>query len=258
MVIVAVALPLLIFGHYKHIFTAALGILVFAGTYEMSRAAQGETSGVHYRSVLTSIGGFVLYVVFSAAYLSQHFRLIFIATAIVALCALFWYVADRSIDLAQFAKQFFVMVFVAATFAALSALYEQNTWLLLYPITIAIVTDMFAYFIGIPFGRHKLAPEVSPKKSIEGAVGGLVAATLLGLALLLANIFPSVPWYIFVPGAALLSVIGQLGDLIASKIKRDAGIKDFSNLLPGHGGVIDRFDSWMLTGFVFWLLWTVI
>lgn len=257
-VIILVAVPLLIFGHYRHLFTAMLGILAFAGTFELSRAAIGRGQGMKRRHVLAAVGGFMMYVVYAAAFTSGHDRLAVFVTAVVALLAMCWYVFDRAMDFAMLTKQVGIMIFTAGTFAALSALYEHNVWLLLYPVATAMVTDMFAYFVGIPFGRHKLAPEISPKKSVEGALGGLLAATILGLVLLVTDVFPFVPWYFFIPGATVLSVIGQMGDLIASKIKRDAGIKDYSNLLPGHGGIIDRFDSWLLAGFVFWLVWTVI
>jgi len=119
-------------------------------------------------------------------------------------------------------------------------------FLVWYIIFAACFTDIFAYFIGSKFGKHKLCPEISPKKSIEGAVAGVIGCiiTLLIYTFVLNNYFNFDINYI---GVAVISVIasvfGQLGDLVASSIKRSTGIKDFGNFLPGHGGMLDRIDS---------------
>ena len=104
--------------------------------------------------------------------------------------------------------------------------------------------DTFAYFGGRLFGRHKLCPAISPHKTVEGAISGTVCGTALGLAAwaILKDLTP-IPWYAYLVAAFLCVIAGQFGDLVASMIKRQAGIKDFSDLLPGHGGVIDRLDS---------------
>ena len=109
----------------------------------------------------------------------------------------------------------------------------------------AFGTDIMAYFIGMAFGKHKLCPVLSPKKSKEGAVGGVLGSVLF------CGIFA----FIFVPNmigevmfiAVAGSVIAQLGDLSASAFKRQMGIKDYGNLIPGHGGILDRFDSVFFT-----------
>lgn len=114
-------------------------------------------------------------------------------------------------------------------------------------LTIAFVTDGFAFFGGRLFGKHKLCPTVSPKKTVEGAVSGVVFGVIAALVCRLIMIYPlKTP----MPGvwATLLlsvsgSVVGQFGDLAASLCKRHIGIKDYGNLFPGHGGVMDRFDG---------------
>lgn len=111
----------------------------------------------------------------------------------------------------------------------------------------AWITDTFAYFTGFFFGKHKLCPKISPKKTIEGSVGGtlfcVIAFVVYGIVVSVIN--PSMePNF---AGIALvgfcMSVLSQIGDLLASVIKRTYGVKDYGNLFPGHGGVIDRFDS---------------
>jgi len=106
-------------------------------------------------------------------------------------------------------------------------------------------SDTGAYFTGRSLGKTRLAPEVSPKKSVEGAVGGIAGATLAALAL--KGLAPEGSLVAYGILGALISVVGQLGDLAESALKRYAGIKDSSNLIPGHGGVLDRFDSVLLT-----------
>ncbi len=119
----------------------------------------------------------------------------------------------------------------------------------------AWLSDTGAYFVGTFLGKHKLAPKVSPKKTVEGSIGGLATATLfllligVGYTSLLAG--KGVAVQIHYPLLALLapifSAIGMLGDLSASAIKREYGVKDFSNIMPGHGGILDRFDSLLFT-----------
>ncbi len=123
-------------------------------------------------------------------------------------------------------------------------------YVILIPFVVAFMSDAGAYFVGLKFGRHKLAPVVSPNKTIEGALGGLAAAMagMLVYALVLDLGFPQ---FRVNYGIALLyglvgSAAGVFGDLCFSIIKRQTGIKDYGNLIPGHGGVLDRFDSMMM------------
>ncbi|MDD2483864.1 MAG: phosphatidate cytidylyltransferase [Eubacteriales bacterium] len=115
-------------------------------------------------------------------------------------------------------------------------------WLVLFS---AFGTDVFAYFSGFLFGRHKLCPKISPKKTIEGAIGGTLGSIALcaGFGWFLA---PELFYHCLVIGF-LGAVVAQFGDLTASIFKRKMGIKDYGNLIPGHGGVLDRFDSILFT-----------
>ncbi|MBQ7245882.1 MAG: phosphatidate cytidylyltransferase [Firmicutes bacterium] len=116
--------------------------------------------------------------------------------------------------------------------------YGIMVWMV---VIVAFGTDIAAYFTGYFLGKHKLCPNLSPKKTVEGALGGVIGATVLGIIFGLIfkiQIFPQI---------ILMSIIGsvmsQLGDLTASAFKRKMGIKDYGNLIPGHGGILDRFDS---------------
>ena len=117
---------------------------------------------------------------------------------------------------------------------------------------IAFLTDTFAYFVGRRFGRHKLMPKTSPKKTIEGSIGGIAGSTI---ACIVFGLIFKLPIGIMVIIAIFGSIIAQMGDLIASAIKRYVGIKDYGKLIPGHGGVLDRFDSVLLVApYVYFVL----
>lgn len=122
---------------------------------------------------------------------------------------------------------------------------NQGVYYLLLLLLGAWGTDTFAYFSGFFFGKRKLCPEISPKKTVEGSIGGIIGSMfLMSLYGRFALGFTSRSDFIFFLILGLLcSILSQIGDLIASVIKRHCGIKDYGNIMPGHGGVLDRFDS---------------
>ncbi len=116
----------------------------------------------------------------------------------------------------------------------------------------AWMCDTWAYFVGSRFGKHKLSPKISPKKSVEGAIGGVVGSIVfcVGTYFVCDKFFfvlDTVKVWMVIVAAIVLSVLGMCGDLSASVIKRNFGEKDFGNLFPGHGGVLDRIDSFLVT-----------
>ncbi len=111
---------------------------------------------------------------------------------------------------------------------------------------LAISTDIFAYLVGRAFGKHKLLEAVSPNKTVEGAIGGVLGC-LLTVALFKIGFLPEISWQALLPLTIIGSVASQVGDLTASKIKRSCNIKDFGDIIPGHGGVLDRLDSILFT-----------
>jgi phosphatidate cytidylyltransferase len=133
--------------------------------------------------------------------------------------------------------------------AAVRAIAGREAVLLLL-ITI-VVSDSAQYYTGRAFGRRPLSPEISPKKTIEGAIGGV----LFGTAALAAGgrqLFPSPLWLLVLVGAAI-ALLGIVGDLFESLLKRSAGVKDSSRLIPGHGGVLDRIDSWLFAAPIYYV-----
>lgn len=122
---------------------------------------------------------------------------------------------------------------------------EYNNSLLLFIYTLTWTFDTFAYLFGTRFGRHKLLPSISPKKSWEGFFGGAFITIIT--ALLITNMFENLNQYNTLIISIFLPITATIGDLVASSFKRAANMKDFGNLIPGHGGVIDRMDSFMIT-----------
>lgn len=114
------------------------------------------------------------------------------------------------------------------------------------------MTDSAAYFVGTAFGKHKLFPRVSPKKSWEGAIAGFIFATIT-LFILKIFLLDFLNWIDIIAFTIIVGIFGQVGDLIESLIKRDAGVKDSSNLIPGHGGILDRFDSLLFSAPIIYL-----
>jgi phosphatidate cytidylyltransferase len=124
---------------------------------------------------------------------------------------------------------------------------EFSAFYLLLAFSAAWVSDTGAYFTGLALGKRKLCPEISPKKTVEGAIGGLISAVVafVVISVIFTSIYDNltVNYLYLLIIAPIASVLGMIGDLSASVIKREYGIKDYGNIMPGHGGVMDRFDS---------------
>ena len=112
--------------------------------------------------------------------------------------------------------------------------------------------DTGGYVAGVLFGKHPLAPTISPKKTWEGSVGSVIFAVGVGVAM--SVLVLGAPWYVGVVLGIVTVIFGTLGDLLESMIKRDVGIKDMSSILPGHGGVMDRLDSMLVAAPAAWLV----
>ena len=140
--------------------------------------------------------------------------------------------------------------YIACGIGCLIALRTSSD--LYYPIIFALLvtwmSDSGAYFVGRKFGRTKLAATISPNKTVEGAIGGIIVAVLSGV--IYSFFIPQLNTLVVIPVALLLAVLGQPGDLIESAIKRWAGVKDAGTILPGHGGLFDRMDSLMLVAVI--------
>jgi phosphatidate cytidylyltransferase len=136
----------------------------------------------------------------------------------------------------------FLGAFLVAMRVGFESGFGLSTKLLGYFFMVIFASDIGAYFAGRAFGKHKLAPAISPGKTVEGLIGGLLAAAA-GAAIATATFFSELPFQVSIPLAIVLAAVGVLGDLAESAMKRSAGAKDAASILPGHGGFLDRLDS---------------
>lgn len=146
------------------------------------------------------------------------------------------------------------LLFIGLSFNLIVLIRNFDLNYLIYLLLITTITDTFALISGKLVGRHKLCPKISPGKTIEGLVGGVLMGTFVATAFYYTVIQSNISLVLVILATAGLSLVGQLGDLVFSAIKRYYKVKDFSNLIPGHGGVLDRFDSLIFVTFAFIIL----
>lgn len=160
--------------------------------------------------------------------------------------------SQRQVTLEQIAGTFFAAIFIPMAMSSILRIrmMENGIYLVLLPFIAAYVNDTCAFFVGRKLGHTRLAPGISPKKTWEGSIGGLTGAVvgnvLYGVILWYWGGF-TVNWTVLVVVSLLGGVAGQFGDLCMSYIKRQFGIKDYGDVIPGHGGVLDRIDSLLFT-----------
>ena len=156
-------------------------------------------------------------------------------------------IKNREFDLKEIFALLGIPFMYSAAFSCLNCIITGGggIYYLLLVINFSSICDTGAYFVGVTMGKHKLCEHVSPKKTVEGAVGGVVASLIITLVLMwafgkLSSFYDAA---LMLGVTVVMCIVGMLGDLFASIIKRSVGVKDYSNLIPGHGGILDRFDS---------------
>lgn len=152
-----------------------------------------------------------------------------------------------------------VYVAVMLSYVFRIRMLENGQYLVWLVFICSWINDTCAYLVGMSFGRHKMTPKLSPKKSIEGAIGGIAGSGLIGLlyAMIVQNQITTDAALIALPVACCVgAAVSIIGDLAASAIKRNHDVKDYGKLIPGHGGILDRFDSVIFTApVVYWVIW---
>lgn len=189
-----------------------------------------------------------------------------LALTLSLLIAMTVIVARGKVAFVSMVTTVFPMLYPGLFFSLMITLQDLSTRFastvaLLLAFFIASVNDVFALLVGVRFGRHKLSPEISPKKSVEGSIGGLAASVLFAvlvpvLANWAASIWPEInptgvalpPLWAFALLGLIAGALSQVGDLVASLVKRHCGIKDFGTIFPGHGGMMDRMDGILFCG----------
>lgn len=178
------------------------------------------------------------------------FEYIFPIFTIYMICLFIFIVLDENFNFNEMLANAFVAIYVSFPYAFL-LLLKNPKWVF-YAFAIPAATDTFAYFFGMFFGKHKLIERLSPKKTVEGAIGGVIGGIAFTFLFIhLFNLNHSLVAYLASIG---FSIVSQIGDLFASYIKRIANIKDYGNILIGHGGIMDRFDSLLLVAPLVYIL----
>ncbi len=257
-----------LFSMYTPVFTAVLSVVAAIGVYELLKAFEMKNIILRILSIAIAVA-LPFYFTYKSALNLPLFPII---TAVVLIALIIMVLDFKNLKFEQVACSLFGAVMVPSALSCIilfrdtylafpdSYIKSDGIFFILFAFFCCWLSDTFAYFVGRKFGKHKLSPVISPKKTVEGAIGGVICTAALNTVLFFVfrikfNLSESINLPLVLISSVILSVISIFGDLAASTIKRHHGIKDFGNLLPGHGGIMDRFDS---SCFVFPALYAII
>lgn len=240
-----IAVPLIILGGvFFEIGVCLLGVLAFKELLELPKSHGHIPNMMVFLGLISLILLILSNNIIGGGFSFYSYQLLSIVVLLVLLPTIFY---EKGVYKSSDAFMLLAMIiFLGLTFSTLIKVRMDSLWLFVFLIVVPMINDIFAFLIGKRWGKHKLCPLISPKKTWEGSIGGLLFGLAGGLAIY-GTLVGSITLKVVLLVAALC-VIGQMGDLVMSQIKRENGIKDFSNLMPGHGGILDRLDS---TIFVF-------
>lgn len=210
-----------------------------------SQKKQGRNPVGELSYVMIAVSAAVIYFKLSFIYLAAIVSVLFLASFVICM-----YDKKRTALDAMLTLGMLIYPSLPAIGVIYACTLDSHKWLvvILTGLLSAVSCDTFALFGGMAFGKHKLAPVVSPKKTIEGSITGMVVTVGVAAgAWFLFNDYIECSVWLYMLTAFICTITSQIGDLSASFIKREAGIKDFSNLIPGHGGMLDRIDSILLS-----------
>ena len=256
--IVAVFLPFLIIGEMP--FTIFMAALSVAGLYELLKVRESRKAfplllkGFAY--LLT-----VYFCLYNTNTIDTFYQFDYRVMAVIIFLFLSPMVFINDTKKYNLNDALFLIgsvLFIGLSFNLIIITRNYDITYLIYLLLITTLTDTFALFTGKLIGRHKLCPKISPKKTIEGLIGGVFMGTFVATAFYVTVIRSTVSLVLVIMLTLLLCLIGQLGDLIFSSIKRYYGVKDFSEIIPGHGGILDRFDSLVFVTLAFIVLFGIL
>ena len=261
-VLIAILLPLLFLSwQCAYIIPALVALMALAAVYELlkclrSRVDETGATVTAREDFVVSVPAYLIAVglPLATAFVDTIHVFLLAAAAVLTIYLLYLFAVavlrQGRMHFAEVAGVVAGVLYITLSFASLSLLRHQTKaggYLYLLVFFGAWVTDTFAYFTGRFFGKHKLNPVISPKKTVEGSVGGIVFCILsfaaFGLVMQFGKWHFTVHYPLLLLTGLLCSVVSQVGDLITSLIKREHGVKDYGKIFPGHGGVLDRFDS---------------
>jgi len=213
-------------------FKSVVGFIVLWGAYEFSSCRTRKINWIEY-------GLMVLYSILMVLFYDKAVGLSLGLLILLITLAIF----DEKVSFSEACVSFFEAILLGFSAYQMLEIQELNKFLFGYIIIIAYLTDVFALFIGLKFGKHRLNERVSPKKSIEGAFGGWICGMIISIVWAAFFAWFDLGFVFILVTSILAPIVSQIGDLCFSLVKRYFGIKDFSQLIPGHGGLLDRLDS---------------
>lgn len=242
-VMIAIFVPLLLIG--GKVFAIFMTLLAVLGLYELIHIRESKKEF----PFLMKIFAYVMVVFFSLSHFdsidftyTMDYRVV--AFIIFAFLSPMVFIHDyKKYNLNDALFLIGSVLFIGLSFNLFIICRNYDIMYIIYLLLITTITDTFALFTGMLIGKHKLCPSVSPKKTIEGLLGGTIFGVFVATAFYVTAINPSISLAFVIVVTTILSLVGQLGDLVFSSIKRYYDKKDFSNLIPEHGGILDRFDS---------------
>jgi len=249
--------PFLIFLFLGGVYLKYIIMLMsLAGMYEYFKVSkQKNINPMEYIAYLFCV---IYYILIGTNINYQTILLLIIFSVFIMLCIPVINIKYNFIDVAVTVLGF-IYVSVFFSFIVLVDVKQYGNYLLWLIFISSWVCDTTAYYAGRYLGKNKLCPKVSPKKTIEGSIGGMLGSSLgcLIFGYILNRYGINIPLYHFILIGVLCGIFGQFGDLVASSIKRVAGVKDYSNLIPGHGGILDRFDSILFSSVIVYYYLTI-
>ena len=247
-VLVIIALATIISGSWILFFTLLAVSLI--GMRELYKVMKVSDEHITVLELVGYLGAVLYYIAMKADFGNYGTMAIIISMILILFVYVFGYPKYRA---EQVMAAFFGVIYVAVmlSFIYLTRSLPDGKFLVWLIFLCSWGCDTCAYCVGMLIGKHKMAPVLSPKKSIEGAVGGVVGAALLGVIYAAATQGKMAEYALICAVGALISMVG---DLAASAIKRNQNIKDYGKLIPGHGGILDRFDSVIITAPVIYYL----
>ena len=262
-VAIAIFVPICVFSDYI-VFPIAMAVLSAVGVYEMAKCL-----GLQKHLALTIPMYIIACVLPISRFLllrqSHFFMVAMIAIFFMLMYSLSYVMLRKNIDkISDIITLYGLFVYIVGCFSSIVCVRYMASGKYIYLLVFlgAWVCDTFAYFTGRFLGKHKLIPEISPKKTVEGSIGGIVftvgAFALYGF--IINSVYADkvyISYVLLIILGLASSVISQIGDLVASAIKRQYDLKDYGKLFPGHGGVLDRFDSVMLVAPVTYIVFLI-
>lgn len=247
----AIVIPLIIIGGTWYYL--GLSIIGLIGFIEMMNAIKKERKIPLLISILSVIC--FIFIMMNGIFTTTAFlidnKIIVISLLLLNIPVIFFKKENYNINDSLFLTG--IVILLGLGFNYLMELRDLNVWYLIYVLLITTMSDTFAHFFGTNIGKYKLCPLVSPNKTIEGFIGGTIFGTFIGTCFYTAQ-FSYTSLIVIVLISLLLSVVGQIGDLFFSSIKRKYEIKDYGKIMPGHGGVLDRLDSILFVSLAFGII----